>query len=401
MTPPTAVSSAFRELQTVSIGNPHRIRLGMIGGGQGAFIGGVHRIAARLDNRYELVAGALSSNAEKALSSGRDLGLANDRCYASFEEMAARESAREDGIEVVAIVTPNHMHFGPARTFLEAGFHVICDKPVTTTLDEARALAGIIERSGRLFVLTHNYTGYPMIRQMRDMVTAGALGKLRHVQVEYAQDWLTEAAKSTGAKGAEWRTDPSRSGAGGSIGDIGTHAFNLAAFVTGETPNRLLADLTSFVPGRKLDDSANILLRYASGAKGMLWASQVAVGNENTLTLRVYGDKAGIEWAHATINQMSYTPYGEPTRIITRNGAGSGPSAARVSRVPAGHPEGYLGGFATIYREAADAIMAVRTGAKLASDVIYPGIREGIAGLAFIEAAVRSNAASSWETLNL
>lgn len=385
----------------MSTSNPHRIRLGMIGGGQGAFIGGVHRIAARLDNRYELVAGALSSNAEKALASGRELGLADDRCYASFEEMAERERARDDGIEVVAIVTPNHMHFGPARTFLNAGFHVICDKPVTTTLDEARELSGIIEKSGQVFVLTHNYTGYPMIRQMREMVATGAIGKLRHVQVEYVQDWLTEAAESTGAKGSEWRTDPLRSGAGGSIGDIGTHAFNLAAFVTGETPDRLLADLTSFVPGRKLDDSANILMRYASGAKGILWASQVAVGNENTVTLRVYGDEAGLEWSHATLNQMSYTPYGKATRTITRNGAGGGAAAARVSRVPAGHPEGYLEGFATIYREAADAIIAARTGEKPASDVIYPGIREGIAGLAFIDAAVKSNAASSWENLKL
>jgi predicted dehydrogenase len=373
----------------------------MIGGGQGAFIGAVHRIAARLDDRYELVAGALSSNAEKALASGRELGLADDRCYASFEEMAEREKAREDGIDVVAIVTPNHMHLGPARTFLEAGFHVICDKPVTTTLDEAKQLADVIEKSGRIFVLTHNYTGYPMIRQMREMVAAGAIGKLRHVQVEYAQDWLTEAVETTGAKGAEWRTDPARSGAGGSIGDIGTHAFNLAGFVTGELPDRILADLTSFVPGRRLDDSANILLRYASGAKGMLWASQVAVGNENTITLRVYGDKAGLEWSHATLNEMRYTPYGEPTRIMTRNGAGAAAAAARISRVPSGHPEGYLEGFATIYREAADAIIAARSGAAPASDVIYPGIREGIAGLAFIEAAVRSSSTSSWEALGL
>ncbi|WP_051376990.1 Gfo/Idh/MocA family protein [Agrobacterium tumefaciens] len=398
---PTAVFSVSRDFHTVSKANPHRIRLGMVGGGQGAFIGAVHRIAARLDNRYELVAGALSSSREKSIDSGLELGLAVDRCYASFEEMAARESAREDGVEVVAIVTPNHMHFGPARTFLEAGFHVICDKPVTTTLDEAKMLLDIIEKSGRLFVLTHNYTGYPMIRQMREMVAAGALGKLRHVQVEYAQDWLTEAAETTGVKGAEWRTDPARSGAGGSIGDIGTHAFNLAAFVTGETPERLLADLSSFVPSRKVDDSANILFRYASGAKGMLWASQIAVGNENTLTLRIYGEKAGLEWSHTTLNQISYTPYGEATRTITRNGSGSGPAAGRVSRVPAGHPEGYLEGFATIYREAAEAIIAARTGEKHASDVNYPGIREGIAGLAFIEAAVRSNAASSWETLSL
>ncbi|MCL7999703.1 Gfo/Idh/MocA family oxidoreductase [Brucella sp. 21LCYQ03] len=381
--------------------NSRRIRLGMVGGGQGAFIGAVHRIASRLDDRYELVAGALSSQAERALASGHELGLADDRCYTSYQEMAELEKEREDGIEVVAIVTPNHLHFGPAKAFLEAGFHVICDKPVTTTLQEAKELSQIVERSGQLFILTHNYTGYPMVRQMREMIAAGDIGKLRHVQVEYAQDWLTEAVENTGAKGAEWRTDPARSGAGGAIGDIGTHAFNLACFVTGETPEYLLADLTSYVPGRKLDDNANILLRYASGAKGMLWASQIAVGNENTLTLRVYGDKGGVEWSHGSLNEMRFTPYNEATRILTRNGAGSSPANKRVSRVPSGHPEGYLEGFATIYREAADAIIASRTGDAPSADVVYPGIREGVAGLAFIEAAVKSNAASSWTALDV
>ncbi len=379
----------------------HRIRLGMVGGGQGGFIGSVHRIAARLDDRYDLVAGALSSNAERARSSGRDLGFVEDRCYTSFAEMAAAESQRQDGIEAVAIVTPNHLHFEPAKAFLEAGIHVICDKPVTTTLEKAKELAGIIAESGRLFVLTHNYTGYPMIRQMREMIAAGAIGRLRHVQVEYAQDWLTQAAETTGAKGAEWRTDPARSGAGGAIGDIGTHAFNLAAFVTGETPDQLLADLTSFVPGRRLDDSANILMRYASGAKGMLWASQIAVGNENELTLRIYGEKGGLEWSHSVVNELRFTPYGEQMRIFTRNGAGAGLAANRVSRIPSGHPEGYLEGFATIYREAADAIVAARSEQKLSGDVVYPGITEGIAGLAFIEAAVASNKTSAWAKLNI
>lgn len=379
----------------------HRIRLGMVGGGQGGFIGSVHRIAARLDDRYDLVAGALSSNAERAQSSGRDLGFVEDRCYTSFAEMAAAESRREDGIEAVAIVTPNHLHFEPAKAFLEAGIHVICDKPVTTTLEKAKELAGIIAESGRLFVLTHNYTGYPMIRQMREMIAAGAIGRLRHVQVEYAQDWLTQAAETTGAKGAEWRTDPARSGAGGAIGDIGTHAFNLAAFVTGETPDQLLADLTSFVSGRRLDDSANILMRYASGAKGILWASQIAVGNENELTLRVYGEKGGLEWSHSMVNELRFTPYGEQMRIFTRNGAGAGLAANRVSRVPSGHPEGYLEGFATIYREAADAIVAARSEQKPSGDVVYPGITEGIAGLAFIEAAVASNKTSAWTKLSI
>lgn len=381
--------------------NSRRIRLGMVGGGQGAFIGNVHRIAARLDDRYELVAGALSSDPARAMASAQELGIAEDRSYASFNAMATAEAARDDGIEVVAIVTPNHLHFAPSKAFLEAGIHVICDKPVTATMQEARELATVIENTGRLFILTHNYTGYPMIRQMREMVGDGAIGKLRHVQAEYAQDWLTEAVEATGAKGAEWRTDPARSGAGGAIGDIGTHAFNAAAFVTGETPERLLADLTSFVPGRKLDDSANILLRYASGAKGILWASQIAVGNENALSLRIYGDKGGLEWHHHSCDQLLFTPYGETTRLITRNGAGAGAAANRVSRVPSGHPEGYLEGFATIYREAADTIIATREGKKPAEGVTYPGIREGLAGLAFIDAAVESSRTSSWVKLDI
>ncbi|MDE1157138.1 MAG: Gfo/Idh/MocA family oxidoreductase [Neorhizobium sp.] len=376
-----------------------RIRYGMVGGGQGAFIGGVHRIAARLDDRYELVAGALSSNPDRAAASAVELGIEDGRSYPDFEAMAKAEAARADGIEAVSIVTPNHLHFAAAKAFLEAGIHVICDKPVTTTLAEARTLAEIVATTGKIFVLTHNYTGYAMIRQMREMIASGAIGTLRHVQAEYAQDWLTEAAETKGAKGAEWRTDPARSGAGGAIGDIGTHAYNLAAFVTGETPERLYADLTSFVPGRTLDDSANILLRYRSGAKGMLWASQIAVGNENSLSLRIYGDKGGLEWQHVSPDQLWFTPYGEQKRLVTRNGAGAGTAANRVSRVPAGHPEGYLEGFANIYREAADAIIAARDGGKPAGDVMYPGIEDGIAGLAFIEAAVQSSRTSAWVDL--
>ena len=378
-----------------------RIRLGMVGGGQGAFIGAVHRIAARLDDRYELVAGALSSDAARASASATLLGIARERSYSSFEEMAAAEAGREDGVEAVAIVTPNHLHFAPSKAFLEAGIHVICDKPITATLEEAKELAKIVGASDRLFILTHNYTGYAMLRQMREMIASGDIGKLRHVQAEYAQDWLTQAVEKTGAKGAEWRTDPSRSGAGGAIGDIGTHAFNAAAFVTGEIPSSLYADLTSFVPGRQLDDSANILLRYESGAKGMLWASQIAVGNENALSLRVYGDKGGLEWHHRVPDELWFTPYGEPKRLITRNGAGAGAAANRVSRVPSGHPEGYLEGFATIYREAADAIIAKREGKTAAGEVIYPGMEDGLAGLAFIDAAVRSSQTSTWINIDI
>lgn len=378
-----------------------RIRLGMVGGGQGAFIGAVHRIAARLDDRYELVAGALSSDPARANASAVMLGIEADRSYASFEDMAVAEAARADGIEAVAIVTPNHLHFAPSKLFLEKGVHVICDKPVTATIEEAKKLAEIVKASDNLFILTHNYTGYAMLRQMREMIANGAIGKLRHVQAEYAQDWLTEAVETTGVKGAEWRTDPSRSGAGGAIGDIGTHAFNAAAFVTGEIPESIYADLTSFVPGRQLDDSANILLRYASGAKGMLWASQIAVGNENALSLRVYGDKGGLEWHHRVPDELWFTPYGQPKRLITRNGAEAGPAANRVSRVPSGHPEGYLEGFATIYREAADAIIAKREGNTSSGEVIFPGIDDGLAGLAFIDAAVRSSQTTSWVGIDI
>jgi predicted dehydrogenase len=368
-----------------------RIPLGMVGGGQGAFIGAVHRIAARIDDRFELVAGALSATPDKAMASGRELGLAEDRIYSSYDEMATREAARPDGIRAVSIVTPNHMHFGPAVAFLKAGIHVICDKPMTTSLADSRALRDAVRSSGRLFILTHNYTGYPLIRQAREMIAAGELGEIRHVQAEYAQDWLTEAAEASGSKQAEWRTDPARSGAGGAIGDIGTHAYNLLSFVTGLTLDRLAADLTSFVPGRRLDDNVEILLRFRGGAKGMLWASQIAVGCENALTLRVYGEKAGLEWHQENPNQLWFTHFGEPKQLLTRNGAGARASATRVSRVPPGHPEGYLEGFATVYSEAANAIAAAEARGKADAAVLYPTVDDGIRGLAFIEAAVASS----------
>lgn len=371
------------------------IRLGMVGGGQGAFIGAVHRIAARLDGHYTLVAGALSSDSERAKASAIELGLDPARAYTSFQTMAEAESTRADGIEAVAIVTPNHLHFPAAKAFLEAGIHVICDKPVTATLDEARELAAIVAKSGRLFVLTHNYTGYPMIRQARAMIAEGALGRLRLVQAEYAQDWLTTKVEASGSKQAEWRTDPKRSGAGGCIGDIGTHAYNLAAFVSGLELNQLAADLTHFVDGRLLDDNAHIMMRFHEKngvvAKGMLWASQVAPGNENRLQLRIYGDKGGLEWSHDDPNLLWYTPYGEPKRLITRASPTAGPASTRMTRVPAGHPEGYLEGFANIYAEAARAIRARRTGANIPNDVVFPTIEDGIAGLAFVEACVKSS----------
>lgn len=374
-------------------GGGQRVRLGMVGGGQGAFIGAVHRIAARLDDRFAFVAGALSSHPDKARASGQELGLDDDRVYGSYQEMADAEAKREDGIEAVAIVTPNDAHFPAAKAFLEAGIHVICDKPMTTTLADARALAEIAKGSGRLFVLTHNYTGYPMIREARALVASGALGDLRLVEAEYLQDWLTERVETSGLKQAEWRTDPKRSGAGGCIGDIGTHAYNLASFVTGLTLERVAADLTTFVEGRAVDDNVSVLLRFAGGAKGMLWASQVAVGNENALSLRVYGTKAGLEWHHNDPNRLWYTPLGEPKRLLTRNGAGTGEASKRVARVPSGHTEGYLEGFATIYSEAAEAIMAARDDAAVDPAVVYPTVDDGVRGLAFIEACIASSKA--------
>jgi len=370
---------------------PPRIRLGMVGGGRDAFIGGVHRIASRIDDHFELVAGAFSSTPEKSKASAADLGVADDRAYGDFLEMAKREARLKNGIQAVAIVTPNHLHYPVAREFLKRGIHVICDKPMTSTLPDARKLAELAETSDALFVLTHNYTGYPMMRQAREMVASGLLGKIRLVNVEYVQDWLSEAVEETGQKQAEWRTDPDRSGGGGCIGDIGTHAFNLAGFVSGLTVEKLSAELTTFVPGRRLDDNVTVMMRYAGGARGMLWASQVAPGNENALTLRIYGEKGGIEWAQEEPNTLWYTPLGEPKRMITRNGAGAGDAAARMCRIPPGHPEGYLEGFANIYSEAALAIHAHTAGMPQPVEVTYPNAADGLKGVMFIDACLQSS----------
>ncbi len=365
------------------------VRLGMVGGGTGAFIGYVHRIAARLDGDYELVAGALSSRPEIAHESGARLGMAPDRIYSSFAEMARAEAARSDGIEAVSIVTPNHMHIEPARLFLETGVHVICDKPLSSTLEDARALAQVKPKNGARFLLTHNYTGYPLIRQARELVRSGALGEIRVVQAEYPQDWLTvEPAEDN--KQAAWRTDPARSGAGGAIGDIGTHAYNLQRFVTGLKTQAVSADLQSFVPGRRVDDNVNILLRFENGARGMLWASQVAVGNENGLMLRVYGDKGAIEWRQDNPNQMWFSEFGRPRQLLTRGGAISGSAAAAMGvRVPAGHPEGYLEAFATLYSQFADVIR----GAGKDYEDLLPSLADGIEGMEFIAASIKSSQA--------
>ena len=374
---------------------PDRIRLGMVGGGIDAFIGAVHRIASRIDDHFELVAGALSSTPEKSRASGEALSI--PRVYDDFKAMAIREARLKNGIEAVSIVTPNHLHYAVAREFLKRGIHVICDKPLTSNLPDAKKLVKAAEASGAIFVLTHNYTGYPMVRQARQMVTNGDIGKIRVVQVEYPQDWLSVEQDF---KQAEWRTDPARSGAGGSTGDIGTHAFNLACFITGLEVESLAADIQAFVPGRLVDDNAHVMLRFHGGARGMLWSSQVAPGNENALRIRVYGETGGLEWAQEDPNYLWHTPFSEPKRLITRNGAGSDDASSRMSRIPPGHPEGYLEGFANIYSEAAAAIIASRHGKKPLESVIYPTVYDGLKGVQFVSACVTSSKRNaSWVRL--
>ena len=373
------------------------IRLGMVGGGQGALIGSVHRLAARMDGHFRLVAGALSSTPERARASGAEIGLDPSRTYDDWKRMAGREARRKDGVEAVAIVTPNHMHAAPAIEFLKRGIHVICDKPLTATMAEAKKLAAAAEKADALFILTHNYTGYPLVRQARAMIARGDIGQIRLVQVEYAQDWLTHEVHN---KQAEWRSDPARAGIGGALGDIGTHAYNLAAFVAGMEPEALAADITAFVPGRQLDDNANVLLRYPGGAKGMLWASQVAPGNENSLRIRVFGDMGGLEWAQEEPNKLWFSRFGEPKQLLTRNGAGALPEAQRVCRVPGGHPEGYLEAFANIYAEAAQAIRARQAGLPVPDGVTYPTLSDGLAGMRFVAACVTSAKRNAgWVTL--
>ncbi|MZR12906.1 gfo/Idh/MocA family oxidoreductase [Maritimibacter sp. DP07] len=366
------------------------IRLGMIGGGQGAMIGGVHRVAARLDGHFELVAGALSSTEEKARASAAEVGIAPDRTYADYAEMAAREAARTDGIEAVAVVVPNHMHLPVARAFLAQGIHVICDKPLTGTLADAQALKAAAEASEALFILTHNYSGYPMVREAQARVARGDLGDIRVVQVQYAQDWLAEDP-GDGNKQAAWRTDPARSGAGGATGDIGTHAWQLMRFVTGLSPTALAADLQAFVPGRTLDDNAHVMMRFDGGARGMLWCSQVAAGEENALSLRVYGTKAGIEWRQEEPNVLRVTPLGGTRQFVTRASRATTEGSRRLTRIPPGHPEGFLEAFANIYGEAAQAIRAARTGAPWPEGVTFPTVADGVEGVAFVEACVRSS----------
>jgi predicted dehydrogenase len=367
-----------------------KIRLGMVGGGQGAFIGDVHRIAARLDNRFDLVAAALSSDPQRALASAKELHIAEDRSYADFKQMAKAEANRADGIQAVAIVTPNHLHGEVAKAFLAENIHVICDKPLTSSLAEAQALADIVSSSKALFAVTYNYSGYPMVRHAKHMVARGDLGKLRVIQIEYAQDWLATNLEASGQKQAAWRTNPTLAGAGGSIGDIGTHGFHLAEFISGLSTTSLLADLESFVPDRTLDDNAHILLRYNNGAKGMLWVSQVAAGCENGLKISLFGDKAGLSWQQENPNYLTYTPLGAPAQTLTRGMETLSTSAKISTRIPAGHPEGFLEGFANLYSDIADII----SGKVEATNSLVPTFNDGLRGMQFIDAAVTSSAAN-------
>jgi predicted dehydrogenase len=384
-----------------------KIRYGMVGGGQGAFIGGVHRIAAALDQQIELVCGAFSSDPKRSKASGKELFLPAHRCYGTFQEMFLSEAKLPEGerMDFVSIVTPNHLHFPPAKMALSKGFHVLSDKPATFNLNEAKKLANHVKQSGCLYGHTHNYTGYPLVKEARDMIRAGKLGKIRKVVVEYPQGWLATKLEATGMKQASWRTDPKKSGAGGCVGDIGTHAENLAEYVTGLQIEELAADLTSFVKGRKLDDDANVLLRFKGGAKGVLHSSQISVGEENNLNLRVYGEKGGLEWHQNEPNTMLVKWLDQPMQVYRTANGYLGNNAAKASRTPPAHPEGYLEAFANIYKNFANHIRATMSGRRLAKSdpaLDYPRVEDGVRGMAFIEAVVRSSKKNAaWTKLDV
>ncbi|MFM8470746.1 MAG: Gfo/Idh/MocA family protein [Limisphaerales bacterium] len=384
-----------------------KIRYGMVGGGRGAFIGAVHRIAAAMDQQIDLVCGAFSSDPERSKASGGDLFLPANRCYGTFEEMIRGEKAlpASERMDFIAIVTPNHMHFPPAKMALENGFHVLSDKPATFDLAEAKALAALVKKSGLLYGLTHNYTGYPLVKQARDMVATGKLGKIRKVVVEYPQGWLATRLEASGQKQAGWRTDPKRSGAGGCVGDIGTHAENLAEYITGLQISELAADITSFVKGRKLDDDVNVLLRFKGGAKGVLHSSQISVGEENNLNIRVYGELGGLEWHQKEPNTMLVKWLDQPMQVYRTANGYLCDAAKAAGRTPPAHPEGYLEAFANIYKNFANAIRAREAGQKLAKDAVandFPKIEDGVRGMAFIEAVVKSSRANAkWTKLNV
>ena len=372
------------------------LRMGMVGGGPGAFIGDVHRRAACLDGDVELVAGAFSASPSKSRRKGRELGLSRARTYDSYLDMVERERAlpEDQRIDFVSVVTPNHLHCPVATAFLEAGFHVVCDKPMTLDVPEARRLKQVVTRSRRVFALTHNYTGYPMVKLARDLVRQGDLGRLRKVVVQYPQGWLSTRLEQAGLKQAEWRTDPTRSGAAGCIGDIGTHAENLAEYITGLQIVELCADLTTFVRGRRLDDDGTVLLRLQRGVRGVLLASQIAVGEENGLAIRVYGEEKGLEWHQEHPNTLTLRSQDWPLEVWSRGHGyveARSPAAARATRLPAGHPEAFLEAFANVYRNAADTIRARRARTRpdpLARD--FPTVDDGLRGMVFIETVVKS-----------
>ena len=366
-----------------------RLRLGMIGGGQGAFIGAVHRIASRIDNRYELVAGCLSSTPEKAQLSGKELGLDSSRIYNSFAEMAEKESQREDCVQVVSIVTPNHMHASPAMAFLKKNIHVICDKPMTATMEESHLLYDVVKNSSAHFFLTHNYSGYPVIREIRNLIINGELGKIRIVKGQYLQGWLGQKEEDSGQnKQAEWRTDPARSGAAGAVGDIGSHTMHIIEFVTGLKVENVAADLTTFVEGRRLDDDASIMLRLNDNVKGNLSISQIATGEENNLSFSIYGESGAVHWSQENPNYATLSKIGSLNSIITRGGLVTSTSMGNV-RIPPGHPEGYLEGFAQIYSDIADVISQSSNSENLLS--ILPNAEDGMHIMKFINACVASS----------
>ena len=368
----------------------------MVGGGPGAFIGNVHRMAASLDGTMELVAGAFSSDPEKSRAQGKELGLTSERSYGSFTEMAEMEAAREDRIDFVSIVTPNHMHFPVAKAFLEAGFHVICDKPMTNTLADAEALCDLVRRHDRVFALTHNYTGYPMVKQARAMIREGRIGTVRKIVVEYPQGWLATPLERTGHKQAGWRTDPSRAGAG-ALGDIGSHAENLARYMTGLELEALCADVTTFVEGRMIDDDVNMLVHYQGGARGVLHASQVSVGEENNLNIRVHGETGSLQWFQEHPNWLYYRDLDGPEQVFKRGNEYLSAAAQHSSRLPSGHPEAFLEAFANIYLNAGRTIAAYEAGETPAlQDLDFPGVQDGARGVHFILTALESGKRRKW-----
>jgi predicted dehydrogenase len=370
----------------------------MVGGGPGAFIGAVHRRAAALDGLAELVAGAFSSDPARSAAQGRELNLAPERVYASYDEMAAREAElpRGERVDFVSIVTPNHLHHPVASAFIERGFHVICDKPLTTTLEDAESLCRLVEEHGVVFALTHNYTGYPMVKQARSLVRDGALGTIRKVVVEYSQGWLARRLEAEGSKQAEWRTDPARAGAG-AIGDIGSHAANLAGYVTGLQMERLLADVSTFVEGRRVDDDANMLVHYEGGVKGILHCSQISAGEENRLGIRVYGTEASLEWAQEEPNVLYLRSNDGPMRVFKPGHEYLAPGAKHATRLPAGHPEAFFEAFANVYAYAMRTIAARIAGERPdPGDLDFPTVRDGAVGVHFILTALRSGEAGGW-----